>query len=137
MPRGKELDVYTRERICELKFTLKWGARRIQKYRFPEIPLSTISYTLTMERKRINSASLPRSGQPRKLTEEDRDRVNDAIQNNPAITREDLLNEVDYKVKMSVHCVAGSLHTPPAPLSYRLLSSATPGALQPIIEFII
>jgi hypothetical protein len=76
---GKELDIYTRERICELKFTLKWGARKIQKYRFPEIPLSTISYTLTMERKRVNSASLARSGTPRKLSEEDRDRIYDAI----------------------------------------------------------
>lgn len=26
----KELDFYTRERICELKFILKWGARPIQ-----------------------------------------------------------------------------------------------------------
>ncbi|KAJ5355558.1 uncharacterized protein N7496_012770 [Penicillium cataractarum] len=64
--RGKELDIYTRECICELKFTLKWGARRIQKYRFPDIPLSTISYTLTMERKRVNSASLARTGTPRR-----------------------------------------------------------------------
>ncbi|KAJ5883464.1 uncharacterized protein N7473_010350 [Penicillium subrubescens] len=98
MARGPELDVYTRERICELKFTNKWGGRRIKKYRFPDIPLSTIHYTLRMESKRRNSASLYRSGQPRKLTEEDRDRVYDAIQSNPSITREDLLSVVDYKV---------------------------------------
>ncbi|KAJ5472117.1 hypothetical protein N7539_008686, partial [Penicillium diatomitis] len=98
---SRRLDVYTCERICELKFTLKWGARRIQKYRFPDIPLSTISYTLTMKRKRMNGASLARAGPPRKLSEEDRDRVYDAIQTNPSITREDLLKEVDYKVKTS------------------------------------
>lgn len=62
MPRRKELDVYIYKRIYELKFTLKWGVRRIQKYQFPEIPLLTTLYTLTIERKRINSASLPRSG---------------------------------------------------------------------------
>ena len=98
MARGPELDCYTRERICELKFTCKWGARRIKKYRFPDIPLSTIHYTLRMESKRVNSASLPRSGQPRKLTEEDRDSVYDAIQSNPSITRDELLSVVDYKV---------------------------------------
>lgn len=92
--RGKELDVYTRERICELKFTLKWGAGPIQKHRFPHIPLSTIPYTPTMERKRVDSASVPRTGTPRKLTEEDRDRIYDAIQSNPSITRENLLNQV-------------------------------------------
>lgn len=54
-----------------------------------------------MERKRINSASLARPGTPRKLSEEDRDRIYDAIQTNPSTTREDLLKEVDYKVKVS------------------------------------
>ncbi|KAJ5459624.1 uncharacterized protein N7458_001176 [Penicillium daleae] len=54
-----------------------------------------------MERKRVNSAALPRTGTPRKLTKEDRDRIYDAIQSNPSITREDLLKEVDYKVKPS------------------------------------
>ncbi|KAJ5153217.1 uncharacterized protein N7482_009695 [Penicillium canariense] len=98
MARGPELDRYTRERICELKFTYKWGARRIKKYRFPDIPLSIIHYTLRIESKRVNSASLPRSGQPRKLTEEDRDSMYDAIQSNPSIIRDKLLSVVNYKV---------------------------------------
>ncbi|KAJ5188812.1 hypothetical protein N7491_005133 [Penicillium cf. griseofulvum] len=78
MVRGPELPPYVRERICELKRSAKWGAKRIQKY----------------------ARSVPRPGAPRKLTEEDRDRVYDAIQSCPDITREDLLAEVDYKVKV-------------------------------------
>lgn len=100
MPRrGPELDPETRSRICELKYTLKWGAKKIQKYRFPHISLSTIHYTLREEKNRLNNHSRPRSGAPRKLTEEDRDHVYDLIQQTPSITREDLLAEVDYKVK--------------------------------------
>ncbi|KAJ5134550.1 uncharacterized protein N7443_003828 [Penicillium atrosanguineum] len=99
MPRGPELEPYIRERICELKRSAKWGAKRIQKNAFPDIPLSTIHYTLRQDLKRLKGVSLPRSGAPRKLTAEDRDRVYDAIQNRPDITREDLLAEVNYKVK--------------------------------------
>lgn len=104
MPRGrrdKELDSETRSRICELKFTCKWGAKRIQKYRFPDIPLSTIHYTLREEHKRLNNHSRPRSGGPRKLTEDDRDHIYDIIQQKPTITREELLSEVDFKVHAS------------------------------------
>lgn len=46
MPRGPKLAPYIRERIYELKRSAKWGAKRIQKYAFPNIPLSTIHYTL-------------------------------------------------------------------------------------------
>ena len=99
MPRGPELPPYIRERICELKRFAKWGAKRIQKHSFPNIPLSTIHYTLRQEAKRCHGLSISRSGAPRKLTAEDRDHLYKAIQNNPCITREDLLTEVDYKVK--------------------------------------
>lgn len=57
------------------------------------------TYTLREEKNRLNNHSRPRCGGPRKLTEEDRDRVYDAIMQNPSIKREDLLAEVDYKVK--------------------------------------
>ncbi|KAJ5481421.1 hypothetical protein N7475_000233 [Penicillium sp. IBT 31633x] len=86
MPRGPGLAPYIRSRICELKRSVKWGAKRIQEYAFPNIPLSTMHYTLRQDTKRCHG-----------LTEEDRDRVYDAIQNNPSVTREDLLAEVDYK----------------------------------------
>lgn len=42
---------------------------------------------------------MPRPGPHRKLTEEDRDRIYDPIQSRPEITRENLLADVDYKVK--------------------------------------
>lgn len=99
MARGPELPPHVRERIYELKRSAKWGAKRIQKHAYPHIPLSTIHYTLRQEAKRSHGISMPRLGGPRKLTEEDRDRVYDAIQSRPDITREDLLTEVDYKVK--------------------------------------
>ncbi|KAJ5318343.1 hypothetical protein N7476_004763 [Penicillium atrosanguineum] len=54
---------------------------------------------LRQDLKRLKGVSLPRSGAHRKLTAEDRDSVYDAIQNRPDITREDLLAEVDYRVK--------------------------------------
>ncbi|KAF4760544.1 hypothetical protein HAV15_006452 [Penicillium sp. str.  len=99
MARGLELPPYVRERICELKRSAKWGAKRIQKHAYPHISLSTIHYTLRQEAKRVHGISIPRPGPIRKLTGEDRDRVYDAIQSRPDITREDLLAEVDYKVK--------------------------------------
>lgn len=99
MARGPELPLYVRERICELKRSAKWGARRIQKYAYLHIPLSTIHYTLCQEANRCYGVSIARLGASRKLTEEDRDRVYDAIQSKPDITHEDLLAEVDNKVK--------------------------------------
>jgi transposase len=98
MARGLELPPYVHERICELNRSAKWGAKRIQKHAYPHIPLSTIHYTLRQEVKRAHGILIPRFGPPRKLTEEDQDRVYDAIQSRPDITREDLA-EVDHKVK--------------------------------------
>lgn len=96
--RGPELDCLTRARICELHTTNGWGATTIQKRRFPDIPRSTIQYTLTKERERQNQGSLPRTGTPRKLTDNDRDHIYKIIQENPSISMEDLRKEVDYKV---------------------------------------
>lgn len=99
MARGPELLPHVRERIYKLKRSAKQGAKRIQKHAYPHIPLSTIHYTLRQEAKRVYGISIPRPGPVRKLTKEDRDRVYDAIQSRPDITRKDLLAEVDYKVK--------------------------------------
>jgi hypothetical protein len=49
------------------KKSAKWGAKRIQKHAFPEIPLSTIHYTLRQEAKRCHGVSITRSGVPRSL----------------------------------------------------------------------
>ncbi|KAJ5675310.1 uncharacterized protein N7477_005244 [Penicillium maclennaniae] len=50
MPRGPKLEPYIRERIYELKRSAKWGAKRIQKNTFPDIPRSTIHYTLRVQK---------------------------------------------------------------------------------------
>ena len=97
--RGLELDCLTRVKICELHTTNGWGATTIKKMRFPDIPRLTIQYTLTQEVKRQKQQSLPRLGTRRKLTGEDRDYIYDTIQEKPSILTEDLLAEVDYKVK--------------------------------------
>lgn len=97
--RGPELDPYIRTRICELRNTAKWSYRAIHKA-YPTIPLSTIHYTVRKERERQNNQSLPRSGQPRKLTEDDRDHIYDIVTSNPYIKQQDLLSEVDNKVKI-------------------------------------
>ncbi|CRL31137.1 Transposase, Tc1-like [Penicillium camemberti] len=65
---------------------------------FHDIPRSTIQYTLTQESKRQKQESLPRPGQPRKLTEDDRDNIYGIIQEKPSVLTEDLLAEVDFKV---------------------------------------
>ncbi|KAJ5644670.1 hypothetical protein N7507_010681 [Penicillium longicatenatum] len=51
------------------------------------------------ESKRQKQESLPRLGAPRKLTENDRDHIYETIQKNPLILIQDLLSEVDNKVK--------------------------------------
>lgn len=99
MPRNPELDSYTRTRICELHSAAHWGYKRIHK-RYPWISLSTIRYTIKKERERDNNHSIPRSGGPRKLSEEDRDHIY-VVTTNPQIRQVDLLVEVDHKVKIN------------------------------------
>jgi transposase len=101
--RGPKLDCLTRAMICELHATNGWGATTIKKIRFPDIPRSTIQYTLTQEAKRQKQQSLPRSGAPKKPTEDDRDHIYETIQEKPSVLIEDLLSEVDFKVhRMSI-----------------------------------
>ncbi|KAJ5762111.1 uncharacterized protein N7511_005493 [Penicillium nucicola] len=99
--RGPELDCITRARICELHTTNGWGATIIKKKRFPDIPRSTIQYTLTQEAKRQNQESLPRPGGPRKLSETERDQIYDTLQQNPSSLIKDILEDVDFKVHRS------------------------------------
>ncbi|KAJ5475057.1 hypothetical protein N7539_008123 [Penicillium diatomitis] len=97
MARSKELTPTLRARICEL-YAINWGYKRIHK-RYPWIPLSTIRYTIIKERERQDSISKPRKGRPKKLTKADKDRIIQVIHENPRVTQEDLLTEVDHKVK--------------------------------------
>lgn len=97
-PRSsKELSPQMRSRMCELhSYGLSY--RKIHEL-YLEIPLSTIKYTGRKEADRLNCVSLPRSGRPRQLSEDDRDHLYEISTQNPHITMPDLLAEVDHKVK--------------------------------------
>lgn len=95
--RGKELDPFVRTRLCELKaYGLSY--RKIHEL-YRHIPLSTIKTTVLMEKKRVNNASLPRPGHPRKLTAEHRDHLYELSKSDPHIKLDDMLSEVDHVVK--------------------------------------
>lgn len=96
--RKQELDPFTRTKLVELKTVAKWSYGRIHK-EYPTIPLSTIKYTVLQASKRVDNHSLPRSGQPRKLNEEDIKKIDDMIEDNPRVLIEDLLEGVSNKVK--------------------------------------
>lgn len=86
--RGPELSPQLRARICELR-SLKWSYTRIHQ-KHPEIPLATIGDTCRNEARRLNQASLPRSGAPRVITAEERDSLFEAVTLTPEITYEAL-----------------------------------------------
>jgi transposase len=97
MPSRKELSPQTRSRICELH-SIGYGAKRIHNIHW-EISLSTIKYTIKKESVRVNNQSLPRSGTPRKLSEEEKDHLYDhAIHKNPHIKIRELVNEIDHDI---------------------------------------
>ncbi|WKT54047.1 hypothetical protein QSH57_004631 [Fusarium oxysporum f. sp. vasinfectum] len=99
MPRGKELSPSLRSRICELRRQVLTHSQIKKQY--PEIPLGTIKTTLRREAQRgADNASRPRSGAPRKLTEEQRDQIYDTITTDPHVTMRDLLESVDNAVKL-------------------------------------
>jgi hypothetical protein len=99
MPRGPELHPTDRARILELH-SIGWGAKRIHT-KHPEWKIGTIKYTIRKEQQRgQHCASQPRSGRPRTLTAEERDKVYDIVMHqNPNISIPELLAEVDHKVK--------------------------------------
>ena len=94
MPRrkgSKDLTVQMRARLCELH-SIGWGARRIHA-KHPEIPISTISYTLKMERVRDDNQSLTRTARTRKLTEKRRNPLPDRRHAEPHVTSSPVINE--------------------------------------------
>ena len=85
-----------RSRICELH-SLRYSHARIYKIH-PEIPLGTIKTTIRREALRVDNQIRPRSGAPRRITEEQRDQIYDTVTHtNPHISHRDLL--VDNVVK--------------------------------------
>lgn len=100
MPRrGKELSPTMRSRICELH-NGGYGYKRIHQIH-PEVPVSTIRYTVKKEADRSDNKSLSRPGQPRKLSEEQRKQIYETVmKENPDITNRELLASVGNAVKL-------------------------------------
>ncbi|KAK6447703.1 hypothetical protein FP744_10003953 [Trichoderma asperellum] len=100
MPRrGKELSPTMRSRICELH-SVGYGYKRIHQIH-PEVPVSTIRYTVKKEADRSDNKSLSRPGQPRKLSEEQRKQIYETVmKENPDITNRELLASVGNAVKL-------------------------------------
>lgn len=104
--RGKELTPEMRARICELR-SIGWSYRKIQA-RHCTIPLSTIVSTCKREHDRVGQKSKPRSGAPRKIAKDERDRMVEI----PRFMEPDIKSK---KAAMSTEeaDVGGSLTLPP------------------------
>lgn len=100
MPRrGKELSPTLRSRICELH-SVGYGYKRIHQIH-PEVPVSTIRYTIKKEADRHDNKSMSRPGQPKKLTEEQRKQIYETVtSSNPNISNSELLASVGNAVKL-------------------------------------
>lgn len=68
--------------------------KKIQE-KHPTIPSSTIVSTCRREHDRVDQKSKPRSGPPKKITEEDRDRMAEILKLDPNITWKDLSKECE------------------------------------------
>ena len=96
-PRS-ELSPQLRSRLCELR-ALGYSYPRIHNIH-PEVNINTIKTTCRREASRVNNVSKPRSGAPRKLTDEQRDHIYDIVSfKDPHMKMRDLLSEVDNVVK--------------------------------------
>ncbi|EED11522.1 transposable element tc3 transposase, putative [Talaromyces stipitatus ATCC 10500] len=93
----RELDPCMRARICELHTEAHWGYKRIHRAH-PEIPISTIRNTIKKEQERINQRSMPRTGPPEKLTDENKQKLIELTIQYPHIKYMELRNAIDNKV---------------------------------------
>jgi transposase len=96
--RNHEIDPFTRTKLVELKKVAGWTYKQIHA-QYRSIPISTIKSTVARESKRIDNQSMQRSGRPRKLDSEDKEKLLTTIDDNPRVTYDDLLATVDHKVK--------------------------------------
>jgi transposase len=81
-----------RSRLCELK-SIGLSFSQIHQ-RHPEIPLGTIRSTIRREKDRDDNKTAPRSGRPRKITEEQLDRLRDLSASTPDMKYKDLMKEI-------------------------------------------
>lgn len=96
--RNCELDPILRTEITTLKEIAGWSYGQIHK-KYPDLPLSTIKSTCLLARIRAKGQSQKRSGRPKVLNEDDRQKILQKIHEVPRVTYEDLLAEVGYKCK--------------------------------------
>lgn len=88
MAKNKEMTPTMRARICELH-SIGWGYRKIHT-RYPQIPVSTIRYTIINENNRDDHTSKPRSGRPPVLSPEQKDLLHKLVTENPHIKMREL-----------------------------------------------
>lgn len=95
--RRCQLAPYERTRLVELK-AIGWSYKEIHE-RYPYIPIGTIKTTIARSSRRgPTQATLPRSGGPKKLNEEERKMLLDSINQNPQIKYDQLLSRLDHDV---------------------------------------
>lgn len=95
MGRGPELTPQMRSRLCELK-SQGFSYRKIQQI-YPQIPKSTIVYTVQMEKTRDDCKSLRRLGRPPLISEEERQLLYSMLKENPDVRNSDLLAAINHK----------------------------------------
>ena len=109
--RGPELTPEIRARICELR-SIGWSYGKIQA-RHPTIPRSTIASTCKKERDRVGQKSKSRSGAPRKITEDERDRMVEILKSkDPDIKWKDLTKECDKAKVTTVRKLMSEVRRP-------------------------
>lgn len=92
-----QLAPFERVRIVELK-SVGWSYAEIHE-RYPYIPIGTIKTTISRSSKRGSTQeTLPRSGGPQKLEENEKSLLFQAIEENPRIKYEALLALTNYRV---------------------------------------
>ena len=92
MARGKELSPQIRSCLCELH-SIGYSYKHIHEIH-REIPLGTIKYTIRKEAVRNNNQSMPRSGAPHKISEQERDQIYDLTNHEPHTKIRELQDEV-------------------------------------------
>ena len=79
--RGKELPPTLRARICELRYCgMSYGKIAVQVSRLGRVVnRSAVQATCHREIERVDNASKPRTGRPRVISEEERDKMYDIV----------------------------------------------------------
>lgn len=95
--RGPELSIHKRASILA---GVKYGATRAEIAKIENTPLSTVDYTIDHDSERVLSASKPRAGRPKSLSEGDRRLLHRTIQKTPQITARALKKELNLNVSL-------------------------------------